>query len=76
MISTPIDTIEDRDSTIAAMAETPPLTNAKGGELIETIAPIAMPAHITTWAADTCVMNKSSATVCPNHVHSKPLTAR
>ena len=49
---------------------------ASGGELIETIALIEMPAHRMICAAEIGATKASSCTVRPNQVHNKPLTAR
>ena len=48
MISTPTATSGVSARKIAAMADMMVLTSARGGELMETMAPMPMPAHITT----------------------------
>ena len=59
-------------TTIAVIAETIVFTRAKGGEPIETIAPIPMPAHMMICEAEIAVVNGSSRTLCPNQVHRTP----
>ena len=60
----------------AAATDTMMLTIASGGEFIETIVPMAIPAAMAIGAAAIGVTNASSATVQPNHVHSSPTSAR
>ena len=60
------------DSAIAAKADTIMFVRIIGGDWIEAIAPIAIPAHIAIGAAAIGATNVSSTTVCPNQVHSRP----
>ena len=75
MVSTLIATSGESARTIAIIAETIVFASASGGELIDTIAPIPIPAHMTIWAAEMCVTKASSATVWPNQVHRAPTSS-
>ena len=48
---------------IAAPTETSVLTKANGGELTDTVVPMAIPAAIAIGAAEIGTANRSSATV-------------
>src|SRR3954452_16310796 len=76
MVSTPTTTSEEPARTIAANADTIVLTMASGGQLIDTIAPMPMPAHITIWDAKIGIRNALSSTVWPNHVQRIPASSR
>ncbi len=75
---------EDRDAAGSQRAgeqeapaiETIMLTSTSGGELIDAIVRIAMPAAIAIGAAAIGATNVSSATLLPNHVHRAPANAR
>src|SRR5215218_641834 len=75
MISTPTGISGESASMIAATEDTIALTTATGGELIETIAPIAIPAHSATEPAAIGVTKWSSLTAWPNQVHVRPTSA-
>ena len=62
-------------SMAAANVATTAFTAASGGELMDTIVPIEIPAHRMIWAAAIGTTNKSFCTVSPNQVQSRPLSA-
>ncbi len=74
-MATPLEMIGELASTAAATVATMALTTASGGELIDTMVPIDMPAQRMICAAAIGTRKPSSCTVWPNHVHSSPLTA-
>ena len=75
-IVTPAGTRGDPPRSAAATIDMIMLTSASGGELIETIVRIAIPAAIAIGAAASGVMTASSETARPNQVQRMPDIAK